>query len=137
MEQRAVVDAAKAKVGARLLTVLDDEYVLRSPPPFLFYRGELRGEDWYSVAVIGTRDATDQGRSRARRLAEQLVAGGVTVVSGLARGIDTEAHTATLDAGRSHDRGRRDRRPSHLPAGERGAGGPDRRVGGGHLAVLA
>jgi DNA processing protein len=101
---REVVGAAEANVGARLVTVLDGEYpanlrVLRSPPPFLFYRGELRGEDSCSVAVIGTRDATDQGRSRARRLGEQLVAGGVTVVSGLAKGIDTEAHTATLNAG--------------------------------------
>ena len=101
---REAVGAAEASVGARAVTVLDGEYpanlrVLRSPRPFLFYRGELRGEDSCSVAVIGTRDATDQGRSRARRLGEQLVAGGVTVVSGLAKGIDTEAHTATLSAG--------------------------------------
>lgn len=102
---REAVGAAEAKVGARLVTVLDDgEYpanlrVLPSPPPVLFYRGELRREDACSVAVIGTREATREGRSRAGRLAEQLVAGGVTVVSGLARGIDTRAHSATLDTG--------------------------------------
>ena len=102
---REVVGAAQAKVGARVVTVLDHaEYpanlrVLRSPPPFLFYRGELRGADSCSLAVIGTREATDEGRWRARRLAAQLVADGVTVVSGLATGIDAEAHAATLDAG--------------------------------------
>jgi DNA processing protein len=102
---RGLVGAAEAKVGARLVTVLDrDEYpwnlrVIPSPPPFLFYCGELRRDDARSVAVVGTRQASDEGRARARKLVEKLTADGVTVISGLASGIDTEAHTATLEAG--------------------------------------
>ena len=102
---RELVGLAEAKAQARLVTVLDRaEYpsnlrVIPSPPPFLFYRGELRRDDARSVAVVGTRQASEEGLVRARRLAEKLTADGVTVISGLARGIDTEAHTATLDAG--------------------------------------
>jgi len=102
---RLVVADAQEQVGARLVTVLDRaEYpsnlrVIPSPPPFLFYRGELRRDDARSVAVVGTRQASEEGRRRARRLAERLAGDGVTVISGLAAGIDTEAHTATLEAG--------------------------------------
>jgi DNA processing protein len=102
---REMVGAAEEKTGARLVTVLDRaEYpsnlrVIPSPPPFLFYRGQLRRDDARSVAVVGTRQASDEGRRRARQLAEKLAGQGVTVISGLARGIDTEAHTATLGAG--------------------------------------
>jgi DNA processing protein len=99
-----LVLSAEEQVQARLVTVLDRaEYpsnlrVIPSPPPFLFYRGQLRRDDARSVAVVGTRQASDEGRRRARRLAEKLAAEGVTVISGLAKGIDTEAHTATLEA---------------------------------------
>lgn len=102
---REMVSLAEQQVQARLVTVLDRaEYpsnlrVIPSPPPFLFYRGELRRDDARSVAVVGTRQASDEGRHRASRLAEKLTADGVTVISGLASGIDTAAHTATLDAG--------------------------------------
>lgn len=99
-----MVNRAAQAVGAKLVTVLDrDRYpsnlrVIPSPPPFLFYRGELRRDDARSVAVVGTRRASDEGRWCARSLAEKLSAEGVTVVSGLALGIDTEAHGATLNA---------------------------------------
>jgi DNA processing protein len=102
---REMVSLAEQQVQARLVTVLDRaEYpsnlrVIPSPPPFLFYRGELRRDDARSVAVVGTRQASDEGRLRACRLAEKLTADGVTVISGLASGIDTAAHTATLAAG--------------------------------------
>jgi DNA processing protein len=98
-----VARAAEA-VDAKLVTVLDrDRYpsslrVIPSPPPFLFYRGELSRDDSRSVAVVGTRTASDEGRKRARKLAEKLAAEGVTVISGLAKGIDTQAHAATLEA---------------------------------------
>jgi DNA processing protein len=104
-QARLVVADAQEQIGARLVTVLDRaEYpsnlrVIPSPPPFLFYRGELRRDDARSVAVVGTRQASEEGRRRARRLAERLAGDGVTVISGLAAGIDTEAHTATLEAG--------------------------------------
>jgi DNA processing protein len=102
---RELLRTTEDKVQARLVTVLDRaEYpsnlrVIPSPPPFLFYRGELHRDDARAVAVVGTRQASDEGRRRARRLAEKLTAEGVTVISGLAKGIDTEAHSAALQAG--------------------------------------
>lgn len=72
----------------------------RNPVQCLYYRGEL---DLLSmpnrVAVVGSRDASEDGLKRARKLARRLVEDGVVVVSGLARGIDTAAHTAAIDAG--------------------------------------
>jgi DNA processing protein len=102
---REMVGLVEQKVQAKLVTVLDrttypsNLRVIPSPPPFLFYRGELRRDDARSVAVVGTRQASEEGRLRARMLAEQLTRDGVTVISGLARGIDTEAHGATLSSG--------------------------------------
>ncbi len=92
------------QAGARLISVLDEQYpanleLVFNLPPFLFVRGSLRASDARSVAVVGTRQASAEGLSRAQRMATMLTAAGVTVVSGLARGIDTTAHTATLDAG--------------------------------------
>jgi DNA processing protein len=93
-----------ASDGVRLTTVLDDDYpanlrLIYNLPPFLTYRGVLRTDDARSVAVVGTREASAEGLERARRLAAQLVGAGVTVLSGLARGIDTAAHVAALEAG--------------------------------------
>lgn len=97
------IDLAEG-IGARLVTVLDDAYpsnlrVIPKLPPFLFYRGELRRDDARSVAVVGTRRASIEGLESAAKLAALLVAEGVTVISGLAKGIDTAAHSAVLDAG--------------------------------------
>jgi len=97
----AAVDAAG---DIRVTTVLDDDYpanlrTIHNLPPFLFYRGSLHPDDAWSVAVVGTRDASEEGVARTRRLVARLVAAGVTVLSGLARGIDTAAHEACLDAG--------------------------------------
>ncbi|MGC5016244.1 DNA-processing protein DprA [Streptosporangium sp. DT93] len=93
-----------ARGGARLVTVLDKEYpatlrLIFNLPPFLFVRGELRDADLRSVAVVGTRQASEDGLRRARRMSGLLTERQVTVVSGLARGIDTAAHTAALDTG--------------------------------------
>jgi DNA processing protein len=91
--------------GMRLTTVLDDDYPLNlrtifNPPPFLFYLGELKpDDDARSVAVVGTRDASAEGLRRARNMARLLVKNGVTVLSGLALGIDGAAHQAALSAG--------------------------------------
>jgi len=99
----AELDAAAA-VGAGLVTVLDQWYpanlrLVHNLPPYLFVRGELREADIRSVAVVGTRNASDAGRRRAALLSRLLVEREVTVVSGLARGIDTAAHRTALDAG--------------------------------------
>jgi DNA processing protein len=93
-----------ARQGLSLVTILDEDYPLNlrtihNAPPFLFFRGELRRDDAFAVAVVGTRQPTPDGIRRARRMAAGLARHGVTVVSGLARGVDTEAHEATLQAG--------------------------------------
>lgn len=95
---------AAAAIGARLITVLDDDYpanlrLVYNLPPFLFVRGKLRRDDAKSVAVVGTRNASDVGLRRAAKLAELLAQQKVTVLSGLANGVDTAAHEATLEAG--------------------------------------
>lgn len=69
------------------------------PPSVLFRRGQLVPEDSLSIAVVGTRHATPYGKRQAERLAGELVRAGFTVVSGLARGIDTHAHRGALAAG--------------------------------------
>ena len=87
-----------------LVTVLDDGYPAHlaqvfNRPPFLFLRGRLVAGDDRSVAIVGTRQPSDEGRRTAQDLAAALAEAGVTVVSGLARGLDTDAHTAALAAG--------------------------------------
>jgi DNA processing protein len=94
---------AAERYGARLTTVMDDDYpanlrLVPNLPPFLFYRGALRAGDTYSIAVVGTRQASDDGRAHAADMAHELSGRGVRICSGLARGIDAAAHTATLDA---------------------------------------
>ncbi|EFK97977.1 MULTISPECIES: DNA-processing protein DprA [Streptomyces] len=68
-------------------------------PPFLFYCGELEERDARSIAVVGTRQASENGLRRAARMARELVEHNVTIASGLAKGIDASAHQATLTAG--------------------------------------
>jgi DNA processing protein len=93
------------QAGARLVTVLDADYpanlrLVPDLPPFLFLLGaDPDQHDLRAVAVVGTRDASEEGRRTAAHLAGELVQRRVTVVSGLAKGIDAAAHTATLDAG--------------------------------------
>jgi DNA processing protein len=97
-------DDRAAAVGADLVTVLDLGYprtlrLIFNLPPFLYVRGRLLERDLRSVAVVGTRKPTEDGLERAARMARLLTGAGVTVVSGLARGIDTAAHQATLERG--------------------------------------
>jgi DNA processing protein len=104
---RAWVEAMLADLaddGIQLTSVLADDYpanlrVIYNLPPFLTYRGALRDDDTRSVAIVGTRQASQEGVEEASRLAAALTGAGVTVLSGLARGIDTAAHDATLAAG--------------------------------------
>jgi DNA processing protein len=91
------------ELGITLLTWDSPDYPARlrhiyAPPPVLFVRGTLLpGEQM--TAVVGTRRATTYGREVARRLSSELARSGVTVVSGLALGIDTEAHRGALEGG--------------------------------------
>lgn len=68
-------------------------------PQPLFLAGDLDLVGRPCVAIVGTRDVSDAGRARAKRLARELVAHGVVIVSGLARGVDTAAMSAAIDAG--------------------------------------
>lgn len=72
---------------------------LDAPPPILFLRGAWGPGDARAVALVGTRSPTDEGRRAAFLLASDLGAAGFTVVSGLAVGVDAEAHAGALDAG--------------------------------------
>ena len=72
---------------------------MSDPPEVLFVRGRLPREDAPAVAIVGARRDTRYGRTQARRIARELAENGVTVVSGLARGIDTAAHEGALEGG--------------------------------------
>ncbi len=92
------------RVGATLVAGWDERFPPRlkqiyDPPVFLWMRGALAPEDARAVAVVGTRRCTDYGRRQARRFAAELVEHGFTIASGLAYGIDAEAHRGALEAG--------------------------------------
>ncbi|MBI4034881.1 MAG: DNA-protecting protein DprA [Candidatus Chisholmbacteria bacterium] len=72
---------------------------ISSPPKVLYVKGELKREDSYALAVVGTRRPTSYGKMVAVELVRGLVRYGLTIVSGLARGIDGVAHRAALGAG--------------------------------------
>lgn len=72
---------------------------IADPPSLLYFKGTIEASDKFAVAIVGTRHATRYGQEQAQRLATGLAQAGVTVVSGLARGIDAAAHEAALQAG--------------------------------------
>ena len=72
---------------------------IHDPPPVLYYTGEMLPEDEVSIAVVGTRNPTTYGREAASVLSRELASVGITVVSGLALGIDGVAHRAALECG--------------------------------------
>ena len=92
------------RLGVRALTWHDEAYPallkeISDRPPVLYVRGQLTAADEWSVAVVGTRRATVYGRQAAEELADGLARNGITVVSGLARGIDSIGHRTALAAG--------------------------------------
>jgi DNA processing protein len=93
-----------AAAGVRVLTWESPDYPqllheIPAPPPVLYVRGRVESEDAWAVAVVGTRRASTYGKEVTRRLVRELVHSGITIVSGLARGIDGTAHHTALDAG--------------------------------------
>jgi len=97
------LSAGRAK-GARLICLGDPDYpaalaALNDPPPVLWVQGQARVLDQHAVAIVGARNASSLGQRTARKLAEGLGYHGFTIVSGLARGIDTAAHGAALKSG--------------------------------------
>ena len=92
------------RAGVRALTWHDEEYPPRlkeiyDKPPVMFIRGDVVPQDERSIAVVGTRRPTSYGRETARQLTADLASSGVTIVSGLARGIDGIVHRTALEAG--------------------------------------
>lgn len=90
--------------GIEILSIRDLRYPeafrnIDDPPPLLYIRGALLERDAYALAVIGTRRMTPYGRRMAARLSESLSRSGLTIISGLAKGIDGIAHEAALRAG--------------------------------------
>jgi len=109
LELRKDVDLDKLwdKIIAQDIHVLtweDEAYPPRlkeieHPPPVLYIRGEFLPEDHFAVAIVGTRKVTSYGRQVTEELSSFLASNGVTVISGLARGVDAIAHSVTLKSG--------------------------------------
>lgn len=92
------------RTGVRILTLNDPDYPrnlkeLHDAPPVLYVRGSVEECDSSAIAIVGSRTPTPGGAVTAERFAAELAAQGITVVSGLARGIDTAAHMGALAAG--------------------------------------
>ncbi|MCC6793299.1 MAG: DNA-protecting protein DprA, partial [Thermomicrobiales bacterium] len=92
------------RAGISVITIADADYPRLlaqspSPPPVIYVRGALLPEDALAVAIVGTRRSTSYGREVTIRISAGLAEAGVTVISGLARGIDAAAHHAALSAG--------------------------------------
>ncbi|MEK7867505.1 MAG: DNA-processing protein DprA [Planctomycetota bacterium] len=95
--------ALAERIGARVIAREDPDYpaLLRQtadPPILLYVQGTLLADETLALAVVGTRQPTPYGEQTASRLAQELSRRGVTIVSGLARGIDTFAHQGALNA---------------------------------------
>ena len=92
-----------ADLGAHVITAQDDEYPsalreIHDPPIVLYVRGQLTHRDRHTVAVVGSRKCSHYATECAKKLSFQMAYAGLTVVSGLARGIDTAAHQGALAA---------------------------------------
>ncbi len=113
-EPQRTADELLAQAGAdldrwsaedmKLVTVLEPDYppnlrAVHDRPPMVFVAGNLTPADAHGIAVVGARKATHDGIKKAGAVARHLVDSGFTVVSGLAAGIDTAAHTAALARG--------------------------------------
>jgi len=103
LDVAAELECARA-AGVRVITPLDAEYPdalreIHDPPLALYVRGKLRPVDRNAVAVVGTRRATHYGMDTARRFSYQLARSGISVLSGLALGVDTAAHKGALQGG--------------------------------------
>jgi DNA processing protein len=109
LQARNTVDLDKLErqvddIGAAALTLDDPDYPallreLPDAPPVLYIKGTLLDADRWAVALVGTRRATVYGREMTYRIVAPLAQAGITIVSGLALGIDATAHKAALDAG--------------------------------------
>jgi DNA processing protein len=99
------VEAEKVRrANARIITLVDEHYPallrqLDDAPPILYVRGTLAATDNLALSIVGTRKATRYGRDVSYNLAKHLVQQGITVISGLAHGVDGAAHRGAIDGG--------------------------------------
>ncbi|MCC6369149.1 MAG: DNA-protecting protein DprA [Bryobacterales bacterium] len=105
-EDAATQQQKMKQSGAVMIPLLDTRYPKRlrsifDPPPLLFCRGRIELLDSLMIGIVGTRRPTAYGSAASDRLARDLAMAGLTVVSGMARGIDTAAHKAALEVGGS------------------------------------
>jgi DNA processing protein len=103
IDVQAELDLCAAN-GITILSECDPAYPralreIHDPPGILFVRGEILPQDALAVAIVGSRHATHYGLAQAERLAGGLARAGLTIISGLARGIDAAAHRGALAAG--------------------------------------
>ncbi len=96
--------ALAKKLNLKIITHSDSEYPanlkhIPDPPIVLYIKGEIKEQDNLSIAIIGSRRASFYGLSKAEEFAYELSRCGFTIVSGMARGIDTSAHKGALKAG--------------------------------------
>ncbi len=97
------LDAAK-KLGLKIITIEDNDYPLNlknifDPPIVLYLKGKLKPEDNLAIGLVGSRRASFYGLSQAEEFSSGLAAHGFTVISGMARGIDTYSHRGALKSG--------------------------------------
>ncbi len=92
------------KMNARVITYWDDKYpkILKNiymPPLILYILGDFHESDKYNIAIVGTRKPTDYGRSITAKFSKELAEQNITIISGLARGVDSIAHRSAIKAG--------------------------------------
>jgi len=90
--------------GCKIITIHDESYppnlkAIYDPPQVLYVRGDLLPSDSMAVSIVGTRSASPYGKMVAEQISGHLAAKGITVISGMAYGIDTAAHKGCLNAG--------------------------------------
>jgi len=95
--------AKLAKENIGIMTILDEDYPrllkeIYDPPNIMYIKGALKPEDEFAIGIVGTRKLTTYGQQVATKISRELAQAGLTIVSGLAQGIDTLAHLAALEA---------------------------------------
>ncbi len=91
------------KESIKLIRIIDKEYPLNlksifCPPPVIYVKGEIKEIDQVAIAVVGARMATVYGKAMTQKLCKELAYSGITVVSGMARGIDSVAHQTMIES---------------------------------------
>lgn len=103
IDPESYADSIK-KDGINWVTIYDKNYPkflkeIYNPPVVLYYRGEIKPEDQKAIAIVGSRKMTDYGKVITRQFSKELSEANLTIVSGLARGVDTQAHLGAIEAG--------------------------------------